>query len=96
MPPGVTQRRTGRSAAVDIELHDGRELDVPLSLTNNRVFFAENSRPAVDLQSNRLDSAEIVEPNYPQTAALLTAALDTRERALHMQWTSFASTEIGT
>jgi hypothetical protein len=75
LPPGVTQRRTGRSAPFDIELHDGRELDAPLSLSKNGVLFVENFEPAVDLQGNGLDSQEIVDRYYPQMSALVCNAL---------------------
>ena len=75
LPPGVTQRRTGRAEPFDVELEDGRELDEPLSLTSNGVHFAERFEPAVDLQTNGLDSEAIVRDYYPQVAALVRAAL---------------------
>jgi len=75
LPPGVTQRRTGSSAPVAIDLRDGRELDRPLSLSRNGVAFVENFEPAVDLQANGLDSGAIIAHYYPQIAALVCGAL---------------------
>ncbi|NNL86731.1 MAG: hypothetical protein HKP27_13810, partial [Myxococcales bacterium] len=76
LPPGVTERRTGRSAPVDIELRDGRHLETPLSLTRNGVCLARGFEPAVDLQSEGLDSDAIVERYYPQVAGLVRRALE--------------------
>ena len=74
LPPGVTQRRNGRSAMCDIDIQDGREITEPLTLRKNGVHFVDNFTPAVDLQSNGLDSDEVVERYYPQVAALVTEA----------------------
>lgn len=76
LPPGVTERRTGHSAPVDIEIQDGRCLESPLSLARNGVCLAQGVRPAVDLQSEGLDSDAIVDRYYPQVAALVLQALE--------------------
>ncbi len=75
LPPGITQRRNGRSAEFGIDLQDGRELVEPLTLQKNGVHFVGNFDPVVDLQSNGLNSDEIVEHYYPQVSALVSAAL---------------------
>lgn len=75
LPPGVTERRTGRSALFDITLNDGRELSPPPTLAANGLCFVEDFNPAVDLQTNGLDSDAIVARYYPQMSALVTQAL---------------------
>lgn len=75
LPPGVTQRRTGRSAEFEIKLQDGRQLGEPLDLNINGVHFVGDFNPAVDLDSNGLNSAEIIEHYYPQMSSLVVQAL---------------------
>ena len=75
LPAGVTERRTGRSIAVEIDLIDGRGLKTPLSLTKNGITFVEHFEPAVDLERGGLDSDKIIEHYYPQMAALVCNAL---------------------
>ena len=76
LPPGVTQRSTGRSAPHEVELLDARQLDTPLSLVRNGVCLARGFEPTVDLQSDGLDSDAIVTRYYPQVAALVRQALE--------------------
>ncbi|MEM7542315.1 MAG: CmcJ/NvfI family oxidoreductase [Pseudomonadota bacterium] len=71
----MTQRRNGRSEMYDVELLDGRDPVQPLSLRRNGVCFVENLEPAVDLQTNGLDSNDVIENYYPQIGALVTEAL---------------------
>lgn len=75
LPPGVTERRTGRSAEFDIDLQDGRALLEPLALEKNGVQFVEHLEPAVDIENNGLNSEEILRDYYPQMANLVTGAL---------------------
>jgi hypothetical protein len=75
LPPGVTQRRNGRSQMVPIDLHDGRALTPLPSLTKNGFVFADNFFPSIDLQNNELNSQEIIAKYYPQVSALVTEAL---------------------
>ena len=75
LPPGVTQRRTGRSQEYAIELLNGRELVTPLDINKNGVCFIQGIEPAVDLKSNGLNSDEIVARYYPQIANLVNNAL---------------------
>lgn len=75
LPPGVTERRTGRSAEFDIDLQNGRELMEPLALEKNGVQFIEHFEPAIDLETNGLNSSDILKYYYPQIATLVTNAL---------------------
>ena len=75
LPPGAKERRTGRSAPFDVQLHDGRNTDAPLSLIENGVAFVANFDAAVDLQTNGLNSEEIVDRYYPQISELVRDAL---------------------
>jgi hypothetical protein len=75
LPPGVTQRRNGRSAEFGIDIQDGRALAAPLTLQKNGVHFVDHFDPAVDLQRNGLNSEEIVAQYYPQVSALVREAL---------------------
>ncbi|MFT4582534.1 MAG: hypothetical protein ACI915_002591 [Gammaproteobacteria bacterium] len=75
LPQGVTQRHNGRSQMVLIDLHDGRALAPLPSLTKNGFVFADSFTPKVDLQSDGLNSDEIIAKYYPQVGALVTEAL---------------------
>ncbi|MEM7469308.1 MAG: CmcJ/NvfI family oxidoreductase [Pseudomonadota bacterium] len=75
LPPGVTKRRTGESREFDIDILDGRRLETPLDLTVNGVQFVQHFEPAVDLQSNGLNSEEVIEKYYPQIAEMVCDAL---------------------
>lgn len=75
LPAGVSQRRSGRSAAFAVQLNDARANADSLSLDKNGIRFVEKLNPAVDLERDGLDSDAVVQRYYPQMSELVTAAL---------------------